>query len=641
MNATTGAWTYQLSNSAEVVQALAGGETKTETFTVTVTDDKGATATQDVVITINGTNDTPVITSSAQTGTVKEDTTLSVTGTVTSNDVDVLGKTATYSGDKTGTYGAFSVNATTGAWAYQLDNAAHQDLDEGETKTETFTVTVTDDKGATATQDVVITVTGTNDLPVVSATADTFVTFQEAGPASAAASSQFIKVAGTDADGGVVTFTIPTPPTNGTITVAADGSGFTYTPKDINYHGTETITVRLNDPQGNNNYTDYSVTVVVTPNTAENQTIDNGLTVAQYDAGGTGYTLGDNFTYIDDSAQTTNVEIANFTLGDRIQVSASASKYSFSVTQAGDLEITYTDTASGATNRILLKGVAVSAGFIQDEASAESQLGLGNFFVSLADGAIDAGGGAGGAGGGTVSGTSLDVDSDSNINTLAQFNAGGGNIAYTEDANTANRAVIQSFSTGDTITVSNAPISSYTFARDTDAGNDVVITYNNAGTINEIVLQGVATGTTGPLDTLSAIEALVGVGFFKAAASGGSGGSGGTFTPASTTIIDNASGTSTFNAGAGSIKFTDDTSVRSDVILQNFSSDDRIYSNTAIANYSFAISETDPDDLVITYNNNGVPNQIVLDEILAGKDVFIDNYASAKDAVGFDFMVFG
>jgi hypothetical protein len=58
-------------------------------------------------------------------------------------------------------------------------------------------------------------------------------------------------------------------------------------------------------------------------------------------------------------------------------------------------------------------------------------------------------------------------------------------------------------------------------------------------------------------------------------------------------------------------------------------------------NYNFAISEDDPDDLVISFNNNGVLNQFVLDEILAGKDAFIDNYASAVTAVGWDFMAFG
>ncbi|NBW68611.1 MAG: hypothetical protein EBR47_08005, partial [Betaproteobacteria bacterium] len=43
----------------------------TETFTVTVTDDQGATATQDVTVTVKGTNDLPVISSSVQAGLVR------------------------------------------------------------------------------------------------------------------------------------------------------------------------------------------------------------------------------------------------------------------------------------------------------------------------------------------------------------------------------------------------------------------------------------------------------------------------------------------------------------------------------------------------------------------------------------------
>ena len=597
-----------------------------------------------MVVTVTGSNDVPVIsTTTTATGAVVEDGTLSATGTVASSDVDVTGKTATYTGSKVGTYGSFTIDAATGAWKYDLDNASHQNLDEGEVKTEVFTVTVADDRGATATQNVVVTVTGTNDLPVVSAIADRSVSFQEAAPTATLPTTKFVNVAGTDADGGVVTFTVPASTAVADITVASDGSGFTYTPKDINYHGTETIVVRLNDAQGAGKFTEYSVQVTVTPNTAENQRIDNGLTKATYNAAGSGLTAGDNFTFIDDSTQTTNVEITNFQLGDKIQVSASASNYSFAVTEAGDLEITYIDTASGSSNVILLKGVAVNAGFIGDEATAELQLGLGNFFLSLADGASNASGAT------TVSGTSLDTDSDSNVNTFALFSAASGNIAYVEDANLANRALIQGFGAGDTITVSNAAVAAYTFARDSNAGNDIVITYNNDGKINEIVLQGAATGSNDTLDTLASVEALLGAGFFKSA--GGSGGSGGTggsggdggepFVPTDTVIGDNASGKATVNAGTGSIKLTDDAAIRSDVVLQNFGPDDRIFTNTTSSNYNFAISEEDPDDLVITFNNNGVLNQFVLDEVLAGKDVFIDNYASAVVAVGFEFMNFG
>src|SRR5204862_1169917 len=110
------------------------------------------------------------ITSTAQSGTVKEDTTLVASGTVSASDVD-HGATAAYSGDASGTYGSFAVNASTGVWTYTLDNAGHQDLAQGEGHVEAFAVTVTDDVGATATQNVSITVTGTNDAPVITSTA--------------------------------------------------------------------------------------------------------------------------------------------------------------------------------------------------------------------------------------------------------------------------------------------------------------------------------------------------------------------------------------------------------------------------------------------------------------------------------------
>jgi len=158
-----GAWTYTLDN--ENHQALAAGESHSEVFTVTVTDDKGATATQDVTITVTGTNDKPVISSEAQTGGVVEDDVLTASGQVTSTDVD-NGATSTYSGNATGEYGSFAVTEA-GAWTYTLDNENHQALAAGESHSEVFTVTVTDDKGATATQDVTITVTGTNDKPEI------------------------------------------------------------------------------------------------------------------------------------------------------------------------------------------------------------------------------------------------------------------------------------------------------------------------------------------------------------------------------------------------------------------------------------------------------------------------------------------
>ncbi len=60
-----------------------------------------------------------------------------------------------------------AIDSATGAWTYTLDNtlAATQGLNEGDSVTQLYTVTVTDENGATDTQTVTITITGTNDAP--------------------------------------------------------------------------------------------------------------------------------------------------------------------------------------------------------------------------------------------------------------------------------------------------------------------------------------------------------------------------------------------------------------------------------------------------------------------------------------------
>ncbi|WP_198597232.1 VCBS domain-containing protein, partial [Vibrio breoganii] len=70
-----------------------------------------------------------------------------------------------------GTYGNFTLNQGSGTWTYTLDNKHHQDLAAGETHTESMLVTITDDKGAKITETVEVTVTGTNDKPVITSKA--------------------------------------------------------------------------------------------------------------------------------------------------------------------------------------------------------------------------------------------------------------------------------------------------------------------------------------------------------------------------------------------------------------------------------------------------------------------------------------
>lgn len=157
---------YDASGLTSQINALALGETFTDTIQYTLRLANGTLSVGTLTVNIVGTNDAPVITSAVQAGEVKEDETLVANGQVLSSDAD-HGATATYSGNAAGMYGAFTVDPVTGKWTYTLDNAHHQDLAAGEVHTEAFTVTVTDDHGATAAQDVTVAVRGTDDLALM------------------------------------------------------------------------------------------------------------------------------------------------------------------------------------------------------------------------------------------------------------------------------------------------------------------------------------------------------------------------------------------------------------------------------------------------------------------------------------------
>ncbi|WP_335915247.1 VCBS domain-containing protein, partial [Shewanella algae] len=178
-----GSYNYQINSAAQAVQALAQGESLTEVFSYLLTDADGDTSVQTLTITITGTNDVPVISTpqpGEADGAVREagqfddgsidPGTPGVSGQLSASDVD-NGAVLIWSGSADSPLGSFSIDAATGAWNYQLDNAAAEGLLEGEIRTETFSVTVTDEFGASAEQLVTITIIGTNDAPILSADA--------------------------------------------------------------------------------------------------------------------------------------------------------------------------------------------------------------------------------------------------------------------------------------------------------------------------------------------------------------------------------------------------------------------------------------------------------------------------------------
>ncbi|WDH54757.1 VCBS domain-containing protein [Pseudomonas chlororaphis] len=176
-------WTYTLNNAA--AQSLAQGQTASETYVVTISDGHGSSTTQNVIITITGTNDQVQITSGVQTGDAKEDSgDYAASGNITFTDADLIDThNVTVTPGASGYLGSFTtdpLNDSTGTgsgslgWHFAVDNAALQFLGEGQTLTQTYDVAI----GDGAVQTVTITITGTNDRPTLTI-ADTTSTMNE------------------------------------------------------------------------------------------------------------------------------------------------------------------------------------------------------------------------------------------------------------------------------------------------------------------------------------------------------------------------------------------------------------------------------------------------------------------------------
>ncbi|TXI01382.1 MAG: hypothetical protein E6Q76_17250, partial [Rhizobium sp.] len=179
MNAVTGEWTYTIDERA--ADSLQLGDQKIDSFTVEVSDGHGGIATQQVNITVNGSNDAPVI-SGAAAGSVTEagvnvgESAGTASGSLTATDIDDKSfswavvdpkNSASSASSEVGTYGTLSVDQN-GKWTYVLDQSKADSLTATDQKHDSFTVLVNDGHGGIATQTVDVTINGTNDAAVIS-----------------------------------------------------------------------------------------------------------------------------------------------------------------------------------------------------------------------------------------------------------------------------------------------------------------------------------------------------------------------------------------------------------------------------------------------------------------------------------------
>ncbi|RFB01423.1 beta strand repeat-containing protein [Parvularcula marina] len=175
---TEGEMVVFFSSGPGVFDFLQVGDQLELTYSLTATDSQGATDSVVLNLFINGVNDAPVAVDDSGMGFATDEDTAFTTANVLSNDYDPdMGDTFSVTAfDASSTAGALITSNGDGTFNYD-PNGMFEYLGVGETATDTFTYTITDNNGATDTTTVTIEITGVNDAPT--AQDDAFTTDED------------------------------------------------------------------------------------------------------------------------------------------------------------------------------------------------------------------------------------------------------------------------------------------------------------------------------------------------------------------------------------------------------------------------------------------------------------------------------
>jgi large repetitive protein len=224
--------------AAGVTYTPAANFNGSDSFTYTISDGNGGSATGTVVISVTAVNDPPV--AANDSATANEDTAVAVA--VLANDSDAENDPLTVTGITQPAHGSATFTAT-GVTYTPAANFNGSD---------SFTYTISDGNGGSATGTVAITVNSVNDLPTAS---NDSATTNEDTPVTVA-----VLANDTDIDGDPLAVTAVTQPAHGTATFTA--SGVTYTPA-ANFNGSDSFTYSISD--GNGGTGTGTVSIAVTP----------------------------------------------------------------------------------------------------------------------------------------------------------------------------------------------------------------------------------------------------------------------------------------------------------------------------------------------------------------------------------------
>ncbi|HBJ37338.1 MAG TPA: hypothetical protein DDZ51_21815, partial [Planctomycetaceae bacterium] len=280
-----GSYTYNVDNDNPFVEALASSaDTLQDVFTYTMRDSGGLTSTTQISITIAGANDSPLITvntGDSQTAEIAEtDSGLVTQGTLSVTDVDLSNTVAAEvthvvaSGTTTGLVSntaalrsmlavnsnVIAADSTTGTlhWSFNSDTDSFDYLASGESLMLIYTITVVDSAGASDSEEVTITIEGTNDAPVAIAGS------VDGNEDESTITGQLIA---SDVDASdTLTFSLVSGPNEGSVSVASDGV-FTFLPgsdfQDLAVGESRTVSFvyRAADAQGVSDQQTLSITI--------------------------------------------------------------------------------------------------------------------------------------------------------------------------------------------------------------------------------------------------------------------------------------------------------------------------------------------------------------------------------------------
>lgn len=210
----------------------------TDSFSVTVNDGNGGTATSIVEIQINPVNDAPV--ASDQHLVTDEDH--AINGRIEASDVD--GDPLHFSMLEQPLHGSVSLDAVTGQFTYTPSLNYHG--------SDAFVVIVTDGVGGETASRIVLTVNPVNDAPVAS---DQQLLTDENTALQGA-------IIASDVDGDTLGYSLLSPPARGTLVLNATTGAFVYTPH-ANYSGSDFFIVTVSDGKGGT--TTSTISIGVTP----------------------------------------------------------------------------------------------------------------------------------------------------------------------------------------------------------------------------------------------------------------------------------------------------------------------------------------------------------------------------------------